>query len=217
MSSLETCSFGFWLEFESKSEGFGLFRRTVKQMAGLLMMAAFLVFASASSAQTRTLHYHGPDGTDDWSAPSILGTVWENSSSANINGNTSTKITPPDINTTADGFIHSVEGQPSYSMGSDMTFIDFVSSQSHLQTESPDILTRDLGLQLTSINNETEDYAINADIARGFSTTPQAIASRQDISLLQVMEIPEPSTVALLGLSLLSLPFWLKQWNRRGS
>jgi len=148
--------------------------------------------------------------------PSTLGVAWDAIRMADIDGKPSDKVVSPtvpgDFNTTTDGFVRTVDGQSSASLGGNTTFIDYAVSKAYLTLQAPNILNYDLRIQLASIANATDHNAINADVAGSASPT-SIVADTWSAST----PIPEPSTVGLISLFFVCSSFWLKRRSLRAS
>lgn len=134
-------------------------------------------------------------------AAATTGPTWGDVKMGDLDSSPGQKKSPPDINTSGEGFVRTVDGQTSASLGGDTTFIDFAVSKLYLQTQTPDILTHDLRFQLGSITFATDHNALSADIAGGYSLTSNVTTSWSSIQ--PATTVPEPSTFWLVALSLL--------------
>lgn len=148
----------------------------------------------------------------EFQIPSTLGGTWGGIRMADADDSSSQKKAPPDINTTGDGFVRTVDNQTSDSLGGATTFIDFAISKTFIEAQAPEILDYDVRIQLGSIANATDHNLLNADIAGGFSTT-----SVVNTSWSTTTAIPEPSSLYLLGMSLMGGAFWMKRRSSRAS
>lgn len=123
---------------------------------------------SKSSDPTR----HG----EEMQIPATLGptnAIWKDISMDDIDGSAGDKIAPPDINTTGQGYIRTIDGQAAISTNN-TTFIDFAVARSYLNpipvpsganTNLVNILNHDFRLQFASIANATDHNKINGDVA----------------------------------------------------
>lgn len=132
--------------------------------------------------------------------PDTLGFKWGQIKMDDIDLNNAKKIAPPDINTTGQGFIRTIDGQATANFGQ-TTFIDYAVALSYLNPPDPapsgsnpylaNILTHPLRFQLGSIAGATDHNLINADVAGGFSLDSEVTASWGAV-------IPEPGTASLV-------------------
>jgi autotransporter-associated beta strand protein len=113
------------------------------------------------------------------------GPTWGDIKMDDIDGSVGQKVAPPDINTTGNGYIRTIDGQATTNFGN-TTFIDFAISRSYLNPipfaspENPylvNILTSDFRLQFGSIHDATDHNAINADVAGNYTLTSNVTTS----------------------------------------
>lgn len=118
--------------------------------------------------------------------------VWKDIRMDDIDGNNAKKIAPPDINTTGQGFIRTVDSQPTVNFG-DTTFIDFAVAKSYFSQDSntSNILTHDLRIQLGSIANATDHNALNADVVGDSRSIPMSLPHG-------ALQFPSPPPLACL-------------------
>lgn len=142
-------------------------------------------------------------------AASTNGPTWGDVRMGDLDNSAGKKVSPPDINTTGDGFVRTVDSQASASLGGNTTFIDFAVSKLYLQAQTPNILTHDLRFQLGSITFATDHNALSADVAGGYSLTSNVTTTWS--STQPAFTVPEPSPCCLLALSLLGLMLAVKR------
>ncbi len=137
--------------------------------------------------------------------PDTLGFKWKDIKMDDIDLNNAKKIAPPDINTTGQGFIRTVDSQPTINFG-DTTFIDFAVAKSYLSANADlnHILTSELRIQLGSIANATDHNLLNADVAGGYTLDSDVVTSWG-------ATVPEPSTAGLISVFFVCATFWNKR------
>jgi hypothetical protein len=110
---------------------------------------------------------------------SSMGTTWGSVTMNDRDGDAGKKFAPPDFNTSGNGYIRTVDGQP-FTGGVNTTFIDFAMSWSFLQSLHTDSQTMSclakgdrFKIQLASLPNATDHNAItiNGDIAGGCNSS----------------------------------------------
>lgn len=114
------------------------------------------------------------------------GTTWSGIKMDDIDGSSGQKIAPPDINTTGQGYIRTVDQQGTANFGN-TTFIDFAISRSYLNPSAPvpsgsnpnlaNILTNDFRIQFGSISNATDHNFIDGDVAGNYTLSSNVTTS----------------------------------------
>ncbi len=96
--------------------------------------------------------------------PNVNGSTWAATRMDDLDNNSAQKVAPPDINTSGDGYIRTVDGINTSDFGN-TTFIDIAVSWTYLYSQT--LLRKDetWGIQLGSIANANDHNFIDYDVA----------------------------------------------------
>ncbi len=115
-------------------------------------------------------------------------TNWGGIQMDDIDGSAGQKVAPPDINTTGQGYLRTIDGQAAIGTNN-TTFIDFAIARSYLNpipvpsganTNLVNILSHDFRIQFGSIHNATDHNPIDADIAGPYTLSSAVTNSWSD-------------------------------------
>jgi len=110
-------------------------------------------------------------------------TSWSDVSLPDIDGKVAEKISPPDFNLTGDGYIRTIDMQPTTNFGY-TTYIEFAVNWSFISANTALGPNQTWRLQLGSRNDSTDHNAPQDDIAGGFS--PSSLVTNSWSSTLSV-------------------------------
>ncbi len=97
-------------------------------------------------------------------------TYWSQMSLNDIDNSSSTKIAPPDLNTTGDGYVRTIDMRPTTNFGY-TTFIDFAVKWSFFSANTALNTNQEWRLQFGSRNDANDHNFPQDDVAGGFSPT----------------------------------------------
>lgn len=93
-----------------------------------------------------------------------IGTTWATTRMTDLDGNVAQKVAPPDINTTGDGYVRTIDGVNTTNFGT-TTFIDIAVSWSYLYARTSLRKDETWGIQLGSIRKANHHNFIDYDVA----------------------------------------------------
>lgn len=111
-------------------------------------------------------------------------TYWSQMQLADSDGSGSAKIAPPDFNLTDDGYIRTIDMQPTVYLG-DTTFIDFAVKWSYISANTALGKNQSWRLQLGSRNNATDHNFPQDDVAGGYSPSSVVTSSWSTVVSIQ--------------------------------
>ncbi|MCP5522184.1 MAG: hypothetical protein H7A46_11630 [Verrucomicrobiales bacterium] len=121
------------------------------------------------------------------------GATWASTRMDDIDGNNAKKISPPDFNTTGDGYILTSDAQLTPGeFGGTTSFIDFAVSWALLAAATGLEPNQEWRLQLASIQNATDHNLLNYDVAANSNPADPTRAWSAPI-----LVVPEPAFTAL--------------------
>jgi len=127
------------------------------------------------------------------------GSSWDTVRMEDIDGNAAKKISPPDFNTTGDGYVRTIDGQQTSAFGL-TTFIDFAISWNYLSAHSTLAADQAWRIQLGSLANATDHNPITGDVAGGASPSSSISYWSDPIAIPEPASILMISVVGVLGL-----------------
>jgi hypothetical protein len=130
--------------------------------------------------------------------PDVSGTSWSTTKMDDIDGNVAKKIAPPDLNTSGDGYLRTVDGQNTGNFGT-TTYIEWAVSWDYLSTNTTLGFGQTWRVQFGSISDATDHNFITEDVAGNRNPTDTGLNWSQEFTN------PEPGSLSLLALALGSL------------